>query len=700
MNVEYSKQKYKEKGYTLVELSIMIGIASIILVGMMALIKAVTKSIWSGSTALSLTGQANEAMRIIGKDFNYAKASSMGNIAFNPGFENPLPLRNSPNGWEVIVSTSGVERISASEENIKGELRTLKLNASSTSAIDYYSQPFDITYTKDYIVSGWALSDNVNGSINLVKEDKTNFLAPIALPSSNSYWTHLTTTTAITGGQRGILKLSIPASSWGFSMNTNDLIDPATGGSAMNITLDDFLAYQDTLYVGGWESGCIYAYDGGTWTVSTSTYKSPPGHPWMINPHISTFCEFNGRLYAPTTSKSYDGIGHISVKDGSNPWSYFRPPPPSLPKMGMKNYQASYVIASLASYNGRLYAGNVKGNANLTALFAYDPLSNTWDPNPLRTFDNDYGISDLIVYNDGTGDKLYVGTCSGYGAMWHLPYGKGNIYEYDAITNTWINNPLLPTDSSIGAVMDFCEYNGKLFIAPDDGGICIYDGNSFRNISYIDFHTATGIWLTPFQMAVFNNRLYVTCSYDDKIYVHEGDNPLTNWSVAFDLTTVGGRDSYGLGVFRNKLFAGLREGAGFWGEAAVYVLGGNGYFDDVSVSPVKVVFSSSTAVSTETDYEYYTTKNQAKEDDLSRFDRYRLHYDQSKMELYRQRYVGPGPNDWKDDGPAPLCKNVARLTITNHNQESFDVELILEENVGEGKKKEYSLRNSFKPTVP
>jgi len=133
-----------------------------------------------------------------------------------------------------------------------------------------------------------------------------------------------------------------------------------------------------------------------------------------------------------------------------------------------------------------------------------------------------------------------------------------------------------------------------------------------------------------------------------------------------------------------------------------------GLFDDVCMSPRQVVFSGAT---TDRNYEYYTSKGSSNSES-NRFKRYRLNYTPIAARsdpawpgiVRRQRFAG---GSWINDGQENFCNNVQQLIITNNNQESFDVELVLEKVIElrrttgvETKTKEYRMKSRFTPVVP
>jgi hypothetical protein len=129
----------------------------------------------------------------------------------------------------------------------------------------------------------------------------------------------------------------------------------------------------------------------------------------------------------------------------------------------------------------------------------------------------------LGVYNDGAGDKLYVGTGD-----------SGLIYVYDG--TSWS----LAYDSPGGYILDLEVYNGRLYALVDEA-IYVYDGTSWGPA----YETGQeDVW----SMAVYSNKLYVGTSNEGKIYVYDG-----TWREAYDSPEI---IISSLGVYNNKLYAG------------------------------------------------------------------------------------------------------------------------------------------------
>ncbi|MBI5573250.1 MAG: prepilin-type N-terminal cleavage/methylation domain-containing protein [Elusimicrobia bacterium] len=70
--------------------------------------------------------------------------------------------------------------------------------------------------------------------------------------------------------------------------------------------------------------------------------------------------------------------------------------------------------------------------------------------------------------------------------------------------------------------------------------------------------------------------------------------------------------------------------------------------------------------------------------------------DPTNAKLLREKNSG----NWATDGLNPVCENLYTLTVTNINQQYFDVNLILKKETKDKKKHTYSMATRIYPTVP
>ncbi len=507
----------------------------------------------------------------------------------------------------------------------------------SSYATAYFSNIITIPAARDYIISGWAKGNNITANIGLVKGDETEFIPAITKSNNQNYYVHLTSYVFLNLGQTARLKLSEPDSIWNFDYDTTQPV------------VWDFCVFKGKLYAGTGQGGRIYVKD-----------KS---NPWALAAtlgvfRVYSFCVYNDRLYAGTYNPA-----RIYVSDDGITWNIDYTPPAG----------TVTVFYTLCEYNGRLFAGTSGLPGPISRIFVYDGVGWTEVMTLPET-----SIFHLCVYRDklfaGTyaDDKIYVHEGNDPTVNWNI--------AYDVVAvNSW-------------AVKRLCVFKDVLYAGTYAGGNIFYHTGDVPTANWNIAYTKPGGLPNDFimSMGVYRDNLFMGTQQEGRIYRHGGDIPTLNWNLDFDSPEL---SIESFGVYEDKLYAGgLSMGR-------IYVLGGASYFDDAAISPVEVIFSSSTTVSTDTDYEYYTSKG-ASDSEYTRFKRYRLHYDRPARKLYRQVYRGPGPNDWENSGPDPLCENVSRLTITNQNQESFDVELILEKVIDASQTKEYRVKSRFTPAVP
>jgi len=114
--------------------------------------------------------------------------------------------------------------------------------------------------------------------------------------------------------------------------------------------------------------------------------------------------------------------------------------------------------------------------------------------------------------------------------------------------------------------------------------------------------------------------------------------------------------------------------------------GTESFFDDISIAPQEVVFSSATTVNY-INYDKFT--------DL-RSEPYRLYYDSATLTLYRQRW---NDSQWTNISPDPLGKYIRKVTIKNIEQKNFSVTLELAKRSRANKEEEYQMHTSITPLV-
>jgi competence protein ComGC len=114
--------------------------------------------------------------------------------------------------------------------------------------------------------------------------------------------------------------------------------------------------------------------------------------------------------------------------------------------------------------------------------------------------------------------------------------------------------------------------------------------------------------------------------------------------------------------------------------------GTESFFDDISIAPQEVVFSTATAVNY-INYDKFIGL---------RSDQYRLYYDSSTLTLYRQKW---SDGQWANISPEPLGKYIRKATIKNLDQKNFSVTLELAKRSRANKEEEYQMHTSITPMV-
>ncbi|MDD5491204.1 MAG: prepilin-type N-terminal cleavage/methylation domain-containing protein [bacterium] len=677
------KRKGSHQGFSLVELTMVIAVMGVLFMGIMALIQYSTKGMWFIKGGMEMTSKANEAMTFINQDFKNAKASSMGALHRNPGLEEPPQLANTPTGWAVLPAD--VTRMGYSGSNIKSGLLSVRIRNGAT----YTSEQFNVPANRNFILSSWI---KYPGRMNLVRaSDNTNLTGLVA--NTNAYWTHLSSTVAFGSAQTVKLNISVAPPSWAVC-NT-----PLPPGMDKDIT--EMIAYKGRVYVGGWENGASYSYSG-----TDGRYE---GSVWFgINPHVTSIGVFDtdgpgareeelmfcGGFWDWGNARSWHQW-QIFYNQGNGPgtwqlgwplvgeypqWNGGPPGPDSGWGVGRHFFHCG------ASYNGKLYVGtegarDLAGGPFFGEARVYDPTGPVGGKWTLLFITPDLMVTSVCVYNN----LLFIGTANSYGS-WHVPAGAGQVYIHDILNNIMIGGGV-SQQALASYPFNMVVFNGgtgdKLYIAA--ANLYIYDQptNTWSNISTLGSVSS---------VCVYNNRLYVG-----------------NWAgnIYSSLDGVTFTAEPGIGQTVRRFCAnsdGLLYSAGangVWGAPTVRVLINEAYFDDVSLSPEQVVFDSSTVVNgVDNVYTYYTSKG-TDITDYNRFRFYRLRYDTPSKKLFRETSSDGGttwlPQGLSSDGT--ICERVKRFSIINHNQESFELELTLEIDVGSGKKKEYMLRSSVTPGI-
>jgi|GEM_PF-5100551 len=216
-------------------------------------------------------------------------------------------------------------------------------------------------------------------------------------------------------------------------------------------------AWAKTLYAGTSYPGAVYAYHGDT------SWSRLPGE---LGDAVLCLIEFNGSLYAGTTSNSAGGMVYRYDAGYWNPVG-----------TGLDDQ-----VASLAVFNGRLYAGTAWGGAKLyqyesdgnwTQVISGDSLS-PWG-----------GIRALYAASDGW---LYLGDI-----------------EFDRIARFDGTSVHDAVDLGGSCIWDFAEYDNKIYASAWSGRLIVSEnGTSWMTAADEGF---TNIWeLEPFQDYLYYTR--------------------------------------------------------------------------------------------------------------------------------------------------------------------------------------------------
>ena len=556
-----------------------------------------------------------------------------------------------------------------------------------------YRQPAG---TRNYILSGWVKNENRGlGELRMVTQAGADFAPAVFVSStttSNPGWDHITTTTnqlvninfkfrlTHTGGDFWSKIMTNAIGSGGRDYGYNYGYNGGTGTGTLG-------AYKGFLYEAmtdpGASSYAVY-YDGAIWNTAQTSGLGAETPNYIYNMAPGMKAEYNGMIYAFRNPGLAGNVYALKCFNGSN-WSTVN----SLAFYQGTALEQSSSVNCYAVFQGNLYMGGWWKGTPEQAIWQYDGT------NVNRVYYVAGGgtrVTDLCVY----GTRIYALT------NW-IP-GSQVIASVDGLN--WVpdaNFTLLcvGTFAAGSWATKMVSYNGKLYVGVNGvypgfmSRLFVYDGVSWSAPAAAVLSEDANITA----LYVDNGILYIGTSGQDggRIYTWNGAaiNPSYTLFGSSFFKTINSIISY-----NSLLLANYNQwNPGPVGETGILQWGGYTLFDDVSLSPAQVVFSSSTAVSTDTTYEYYTNYGTS-ETDLNKYRKYRLRYDRPNRKLYRERWTGPNPTDYALDGPDPLCANVVNLTIINRNQESFLVRLVLEKPVGEGKTKLYRVENECAPRVP
>jgi hypothetical protein len=711
---------HKKNGITLVEIMMVVAVMGVLFLGLFSLINKVTKGTWQIGGTLGMNSAASEAMYWIGNDFRNAKASTMGgqlvnnslgDEAMNPGFELPLNLiSDTPANW-ASLSAYGVSRVSGPTV-----IRSGFLALGLPPGTSYYSLISTTTYTaRDYVVSGWTYPAG-KSELRLLQgiPADTDFAIPCFSSSpASTNWVHLTKTINLATNTPFKFRMVFPTGTIVWFKKMSQAVD--TAGRDYGFYYSRGLGtYKNYLYMADKRDAVSsigpvkwYGVDKDIWdNVSQAGLPLGNEQNYYYNLVPSLTSEYNGVVYAfrsRTLPYPNNEQANMYTFNGTN-WNLLVAAPTF--------YQGSLSegrsdVNCYAVFQDRLYVGGI-WRYRLVGLamypeptvWRYDYIGPSWT-RPYQDAAAQDAVIDLCVHNN----RLYA-LC-----VWLT--STRLVFSDDGIT--WFTDAAftakLNTDFGAGGYFGqkMVSYNGNLYVGiyPLAGNTRLYYWNGAAwqtNNPNLFLNEPCNIYA----MSVHNNILYIGTGASGvgnpggKIYSLNTAPPLVQEYVLPGVNSTKGIKSFAL--FNGILYANYEAvsmGPPNIGESGILQLGGVNYFDDVCMSPRQVVLSTST---TDANYEYYTSKG-AGANEGNRFRRYRLNYTAiaSKQDpaypgiVRRQRYAG---GSWINDGQENFCNNVKQLIIINNNQESFDVELVLEKIIDVNKTKEYRVKSRFTPSVP
>jgi len=190
----------RDKGVTLVEIMIVVGICGIVTVALFYLIKLSTQMIWTSGTKLELQQNAQDAIYWIKEDFRSAKLSSIGNAGYNPGFESPQNITAPPESWQDPFP-AGISKIGVGSPHLKSGFYAIKA-ASTAGSVSYESAVSSFPYTGTYIFSGWIKAGGQT-EVRLLRSSGSDFAPPVVIgtAAATGYWQQYFVMTNRTAGE-------------------------------------------------------------------------------------------------------------------------------------------------------------------------------------------------------------------------------------------------------------------------------------------------------------------------------------------------------------------------------------------------------------------------------------------------------------------------------------------------------------------
>lgn len=193
----------------MIEVLIVVAVSGIVVSGVVMLIKLVSDSLNVASTKIELQQYARQAMSVIARDLKSARASSIGNVGYNSGFERPvnIAITNSPPaGWQNPLPYN-VQKIDARNPNLSSGFFAMALDNPTNFA---YTTNYETTYESyvstiplsgAYLLTGWIKSTGKT-AIHLLRGDGMEFGTGISTGTlaTDNYWSSLSLTIPLTAG--------------------------------------------------------------------------------------------------------------------------------------------------------------------------------------------------------------------------------------------------------------------------------------------------------------------------------------------------------------------------------------------------------------------------------------------------------------------------------------------------------------------
>ncbi|MEA3506646.1 MAG: prepilin-type N-terminal cleavage/methylation domain-containing protein [Elusimicrobiota bacterium] len=204
------KDIIKKKGFTLIELMIVVAILGIVVLGLTKVFKTFLDSWWLSRTKLTTQEDAREAAYWIVKEFKGGRRTTLGSIVLNSGFEEGSG-DNVAYFWDIdyVSALDPVERRhSSSEVASTATVRTGEYSLEITDfkstglSKDFESKPFDITNSTDYLLSGWFRIEGATVNAFGIKDSGggIDLSVPNTTPPSEGEWVNFSTTGIINRG--------------------------------------------------------------------------------------------------------------------------------------------------------------------------------------------------------------------------------------------------------------------------------------------------------------------------------------------------------------------------------------------------------------------------------------------------------------------------------------------------------------------